>query len=40
MLTGDNERTASTIARQVGIDDWRAGLLPEQKAAAGKLNMV
>jgi Zn2+/Cd2+-exporting ATPase len=31
ILTGDNERAARAIARQVGIDDFRAGLLPEQK---------
>jgi P-type Cu+ transporter len=31
ILTGDNERAARAIAQQVGIDDWRAGLLPEQK---------
>ncbi|ERG87889.1 MAG: ATPase, P-type, transporting, HAD superfamily, subfamily IC/heavy metal translocating P-type ATPase [halophilic archaeon J07HX5] len=31
MLTGDNERTASAIAAQVGVDEFRAGLLPEQK---------
>ncbi len=34
MLTGDNERTASAIARTVGIDDWRASLLPHEKTAA------
>jgi Cd2+/Zn2+-exporting ATPase len=34
MLTGDNERVAAAIARQVGIDDWRADLLPEDKTAA------
>lgn len=33
MLTGDNERAARAIARQVGIDEWHAGLLPEQKVA-------
>jgi Cd2+/Zn2+-exporting ATPase len=34
MLTGDNERVAAAIARRIGIDDWRAGLLPEDKTAA------
>ena len=31
MLTGDNERTAKAIASQVGIDDARGDLLPEDK---------
>ncbi|MCS7050452.1 MAG: heavy metal translocating P-type ATPase, partial [Thermomicrobium sp.] len=31
MLTGDNERAARAIAREVGLDEWRAGLLPEDK---------
>jgi Cd2+/Zn2+-exporting ATPase len=34
MLTGDNERTARAIAEEVGVDDYRAELLPEQKVAA------
>jgi Cd2+/Zn2+-exporting ATPase len=34
MLTGDNERTARAVAREVGIDDYRAELLPEDKQAA------
>ncbi len=34
MLTGDNERTARAVAREVGIDEVRAGLLPEEKVAA------
>ena len=31
MLTGDNERAAKLIANECGIDDTRAGLLPEDK---------
>jgi Cd2+/Zn2+-exporting ATPase len=36
MLTGDNERTAAAIASQVGVDDFRAQLLPENKVEAVK----
>jgi P-type E1-E2 ATPase len=31
MLTGDNSRVASAVARQIGVDNFRAGLLPVQK---------
>jgi Zn2+/Cd2+-exporting ATPase len=34
VLTGDNDRVAAAIARQAGMDDWYAGLLPEDKTAA------
>ncbi|OQW68717.1 MAG: copper-translocating P-type ATPase [Proteobacteria bacterium ST_bin12] len=33
MLTGDNNLTAQAIAKNVGIDDARGGLLPEDKLA-------
>ena len=34
MLTGDNERTARAVAAEVGIDEIRAELLPEDKVTA------
>ncbi|MHB9068733.1 MAG: heavy metal translocating P-type ATPase [Sedimentisphaerales bacterium] len=48
MLTGDNSGTAAAIAGQIGVDDYKAELLPEDKVAAvemlvreyGKVAMV
>ena len=47
MLTGDNERTAAAIQRQVGIDEVHASMLPADKdrviqelSAEGKVAMV
>jgi Cu+-exporting ATPase len=34
MLTGDSEGAARAVAKSLGIEDVRAGLLPEAKAAA------
>ena len=33
MLTGDSARTAAAIAAEVGVDEFRAEVLPEDKAA-------
>ena len=33
MMTGDNVKTAQSIARAVGVDDFHAEVLPEDKAA-------
>ncbi|AHF90972.1 ATPase [Opitutaceae bacterium TAV5] len=34
MLTGDRRHAAESVARQLGLDEVRAGLLPEQKVEA------
>ena len=31
MLTGDNEKTARTVAEKLGIDEFQAGVRPEEK---------
>ncbi|HUS40585.1 MAG TPA: HAD family hydrolase [Pirellulales bacterium] len=31
MLTGDNEKTARTVAEKLGIDEFEAGVRPEDK---------
>jgi P-type Cu+ transporter len=36
MLTGDNANTAANVAEQLGIDDFEANVLPDQKAAVIK----
>ena len=32
MLTGDRDRVANVVATELGLDDYHAGLLPEEKA--------
>ncbi len=34
MLTGDNESTAAAVAEKLGVDGYRAALLPEEKVEA------
>ncbi len=34
MLTGDDRRIAAAVAAQIGVEEFRAGLLPEEKRAA------
>ncbi|RZK90325.1 MAG: copper-translocating P-type ATPase [Pedobacter sp.] len=36
MLTGDNEQTAKAVANQLGITEYRANVLPADKAAFAK----
>jgi Cd2+/Zn2+-exporting ATPase len=36
MLTGDNETTAREVANELGIDEYYAGLLPEDKVRIAK----
>lgn len=33
MLTGDSAGRAESVAAQAGLDDWKAGLLPDEKLA-------
>ena len=34
MITGDNKGTAAVLAREIGIDEFKAELLPDQKVSA------
>jgi Cu2+-exporting ATPase len=33
MLTGDNEQVAASVAREIGLDEYIAGVLPDGKSA-------
>lgn len=39
MLTGDNSRTAKAIGAQLGMDDVRAELLPEDKQKSSRATL-
>lgn len=39
MLTGDNEKVAKTVAREIGIEEYHANLLPEDKLLFLKKNI-
>ena len=32
MMTGDSEKTAAAVAHRVGVDEYYAEVLPEEKA--------
>ncbi|MEI6520436.1 MAG: heavy metal translocating P-type ATPase [bacterium] len=36
MLTGDNVETAQALSKQIGVDEYQANLMPEQKVTAVK----
>ena len=36
MMTGDSERTAAAVANKVGVDEYYAEVLPEDKAKFNK----
>lgn len=40
MLTGDNEASAQRVAKQLNIEDVRAGLSPEQKLQVGAVGFL
>ena len=40
MLTGDNEEAARAVARDLGIDEFHAGLVPQDRRAAGDTVMM